>query len=228
LEVAETRAPIAPPPPAPATTVEEGEAATETIVTQAALESSSEAGLSVEGVVVVLDEDSAPPPPSESRDPATAPASKPAQVSATTSLLPAVEVPVPSPTVEVQGPPPTVEVAESSSARVALAGEEMMDLATCWYIDFPGVGVIDLEGPQLPEKENEVAAEQRSNEPTIMETIASVSKVLQKYERAGGFASAAATDAGDTVLAVPAAHAEPTADASVPPQVDEGREALPP
>jgi hypothetical protein len=73
--VAETRAPIAPPPPAPATVVEEGEAATETTVTQAALEAPSEAGPSIEGVVVVLDEDSVPPPPSGSRDVAMAPAS---------------------------------------------------------------------------------------------------------------------------------------------------------
>jgi hypothetical protein len=79
-----------------------------------------------------------------------------------------VEVPVPPPAAEVQGPPPTAEVAESSSARVALTGEEMMDLATCRYINFPGVGVINLEGLQLLEKEYEVAVELRSNEPTIM------------------------------------------------------------
>jgi hypothetical protein len=39
--------------------------------------------------------------------------------------------------VEVQDPPPTAEVAESSSVRVALTTEEVMELATCWYIDFP-------------------------------------------------------------------------------------------
>jgi hypothetical protein len=33
-----------------------------------------------------------------------------------------------------------------------------------------------------------VAAEQTSNEPTIMETITSVSRALQEYECAGGFA----------------------------------------
>jgi cytoskeletal protein RodZ len=70
---------------------------------------------------------------------------EPTQVPTATRLLPAVEVPVPSPAVEVQGPPLTAEVAESSSARVSLTVEEMMDLETCWYIDFPGVGVIDLE-----------------------------------------------------------------------------------
>jgi hypothetical protein len=46
---------------------------------------------------------------------------------------------------EVQGPPPSAEVAESSSTRVSLTVEEMMDLETCWYIDLPGVWVIDLE-----------------------------------------------------------------------------------
>jgi hypothetical protein len=51
-----------------------------------------------------------------------------------------VEVSVPSPTVEVQGPPPTADVAESFSAQVALTAEEMMELATCRYIDFLGVG----------------------------------------------------------------------------------------
>jgi hypothetical protein len=48
--------------------------------------------------------------------------------------------------------------------------------------------VIDLEAPQLPEKVYEVAAERMFNEPMIMETIASVSKVLQEYEHASGFA----------------------------------------
>jgi hypothetical protein len=61
-----------------------------------------------------------------------------------------------------------------------------------------------------------------------METVASVLKALQEYEHAGGFASTAATEAGDAVLAAPAAHVKPTADAFVPPQVNEGREASPP
>jgi hypothetical protein len=114
------------------------------------------------------------------------------QVTAAASDLPVVEVPVPSPMIEVQGPPPTAEVAESSSARASLTVEEMMDLETGRYIDLPGVEVTDLEAPQLSEKEYDAAAGRRSNESTIMETIASVSKVLQEYERAGGFAPAAA------------------------------------
>jgi hypothetical protein len=50
-------------------------------------------------------------------------------------------------------------VAESSSARVALTAEEVMELVTCWYIDFPGIGVVDLKAPRLPEKVYELAAE---------------------------------------------------------------------
>jgi hypothetical protein len=217
-----------PPPPAPATAVEEGEVATEATITQAALEAPSEAGPSVEGVVVVLAVDSAPLPASASHDAVAVPALVPAPVPAAMSLLPAVEVPVPPPVVEVQGPPLTAEVAESSSARVSLTVEEMIDLETCQYTDFPGVGVIDLEAPQLPEKEYTVAVERRSNELTIMETIALVSKALQEYERACGFSSAAATDAEEVALAVPAAREESTKDASAPTHADEGREASPP
>jgi hypothetical protein len=104
----------------------------------------------------------------------------------------------------------------------------MMDLETCRYIDFPGVGVIDLKAPQLQDKEYEATAKRTSNEPTIMETISLVSKALQEYERAGGFASAAATEAENATLAVPAAHVKLTEDAFVPPQVNEGQEASPP
>jgi hypothetical protein len=49
----------------------------------------------------------------------------------------------------------------------------------------------------------EVAADRMFNELTIMETIASVSKALQEYERVGGFALAVAADATETALAAP-------------------------
>jgi hypothetical protein len=78
---------------------------------------------------------------------------------------------------EIRGPPLTAEVAECST-RVSLTVEEMMDLETCQYIDLHGIGMIDLEAPQLPEKEYGAAAERRSNELTIMELIASVLKAL--------------------------------------------------
>jgi hypothetical protein len=38
----------------------------------------------------------------------------------------------------------------------------MMDLETCRYIDFPGVGVIDLKAPQLQDKEYEATAKRTS------------------------------------------------------------------
>jgi hypothetical protein len=177
---------------------------------------------------MVLDEDVAPPPMSERHGAVVVLTLESAQVPAVTSHLPAVEVLVPPLTMEVQGPPSTEEVAESSSARVSLTVEEMMDLETCQYIDLPGVGVIDLEVPQLPEKEYDAAEERRSNVPTIMETIASVSKEMQEYELAGGFAPAVVEDTEDVALAAPAARVEPTEDVSVPSHVDEGREASPP
>jgi hypothetical protein len=98
-------------------------------------------------------------------------------------------------------------VAETSSARGAITVEEVMELATCRYIDSPGVGVIDLEEPQLPEKALEVATERMFVESSIMETITSVSKVLHEYERTGGFGT------------------EPAADAFAPPPTSESREA---
>jgi hypothetical protein len=100
----------------------------------------------------------------------------------------------------------------------------MMDLETCRYIDFPEVGVIDLEVPQPLEKEYKVAAERRSNEPTIMDMITSVSKALQEYEHAGGFTSATGTGVEDAALAALAACVKPTEDASALPHVDESRE----
>jgi hypothetical protein len=103
-----------------------------------------------------------------------------------------------------------------------------MDLETCRYINLPGVGVIDLEASELPEKEYNAAAGRRSNEPTIMEMIASVSKALKEYERDGGFAPAATDDTEEVALAASAARVEPTEDSFALPHVDEGREASPP
>jgi hypothetical protein len=228
VAVAAAEASTAPPPPIPAATVEEGETATEAPASRAALVTLTKADPSSEDAVVGVDEDSAALPSSKNRDVVIPPASESAQVTVTASLLPAVEAPEPSSAAEVSGPPPTVEVAETSSARVALTAEEVVELATCQYIDFLGVGVIDLEAPQLPEKVYEVAAERMFNGPTIMETITSVLKALQEYERASGFAPVTAADAGDAALVAPVAHVEPTADASTPSPVSEGREASPP
>jgi hypothetical protein len=101
------------------------------------------------------------------------------QVAVAMSSLPAVKVPGPSPVAEASGPPPTAEVVETSSDQITLTAEEVMELATCRYINFPGVRVIDLEGPQYLEKGYEVAEERMSNAPTTRETLALVLKPLQ-------------------------------------------------
>jgi hypothetical protein len=113
-------------------------------------------------------------------------------------------VPEPSLAAEVLGPSPTAEAAEASSAVGVVTVEEMMELAMCRYIDFPGIGVIDLEAPQLPEKVLEMATERMFVEPSIMEMIASVSEVLHDYERAGGFAPATAAEMAEGAFEVPA------------------------
>jgi hypothetical protein len=182
VPAAAAEASITPPPPVHVVAVEEGEATTGVSASREALVMMTEAGPRDENVVVVVSEDPAAPPPSKNRDAATLPASEPVQAEATASLLPVAEVLVPSPAVEVPGHSSTTEVVETLSARVVLTTEEVMELATCRYIDFPGVGVIDLEAPQLPEKVYEVVAERMFNEPTIMEMIASVSKALQEYK----------------------------------------------
>jgi hypothetical protein len=70
----------------------------------------------------------------------------------------------------------------------------------------------------------EVASKRMFNEPTIMDTIASVSKALQYYEHAGGFAPAVAAEAADAALMVPTAGDELAADAPVALPASESQE----
>jgi hypothetical protein len=118
-----------------------------------------------------------------------------------------------------------VEAARTSSAAGVVTVEEVMELATCRYIDFPGVGVIDLEAPQLPEKVLDVATKRMFAEPTIMEMIALVSRALHEYERADGFAAPAASEAAEAVPKGPAAGTESAVDAMTPPPTSERRDA---
>jgi hypothetical protein len=222
--VAVAEASIAPPPLVPAAAVEEGEATTEETASRVFLEQPAEAVPSGGDVVMVLDEDSTPPPPSGSRDVLMAPAPEPTPALMATDSLSDTEVPEPSPVAEVPDPLATAEVAESLSARDAITVDEVMDLVTCQYMNFLGVGVIDLEAPQLPEKVLEVVTKRMLAEPSIMDMIALVSKALQEYERVGGFAPAVTVEATDAALEAPAASSGPTADAPVPPPVSESRE----
>jgi hypothetical protein len=219
---------LAPPSPVPVAAVVEGETTIEAPVSYAALFMLTETDPSGGDAVVIVNEDSMVLPSSGNCDAMILPTLELAQVMAIASRLPATEMPVPYPVVEVQDPPPAVEVVVSSLAPVALTTEEVMELAMCRYINFPSIGVIDLEAPQLPEKVYEVAAKRMCNEPMIMETIASVSKALQKYERTEGFAPTVVADAEDVALTAPTAHVKPTTDASMPPWIDEGQGASPP
>jgi hypothetical protein len=97
-----------------------------------------------------------------------------------------------------------------------------MELATCRYIDFPSIGVIDLEATHLPEKVLDVETKRMFAEPSIMEMIASVSKALHEHKLAGGFALPAASEA---VPEGSAAGTESSADAPTPPPTSERREA---
>jgi hypothetical protein len=155
------------------------------------------------------------------------PVSEPALAVATADPFLAAEVPEPSPAAEVPGPSPTAETAETSSAAGAVTVEEVMELATCQYIDLPGVGVIDLEATQLPEKVLDVAMEMMFVEPSIMEMIVSVSKMLHEYERTGGFAPSAASEAAKVVPEGPAASTESAADVPTPPLTNKRQKAPP-
>jgi hypothetical protein len=76
-------------------------------------------------------------------------------------------------------PSPTAGAVGTSSAIGTVTVEEVMELVMFRYIDFPGVGVIDLEAPQLPEEVLDMATEWMFAKPSIMETTASISKALQ-------------------------------------------------
>jgi hypothetical protein len=138
---------------------------------------------------------------------------------------PVAEAPKPSPATEVPGPSLITEAAETSLAVGTVTLEEVMELATSRYIDFPGVRVIDLEAPQLPEKVLDVATERIFAESSIMETTASVSQALQQYERAGGFARSTTPEVLESVPEESATGTEPVGDASAPPPTSEGQEA---
>jgi hypothetical protein len=105
---------------------------------QAALEPPTGAGSGGADVVVVLDKDSAPPPTAGDRD---------VVMTSMTEPTPAARAPKPSPAAEVLEPSPVAGEAKTSSVVGAVTVEEVMELETSWYIDFPGVGIVDLDAP---------------------------------------------------------------------------------
>jgi hypothetical protein len=144
------------------TAVEEGRTVVEMAASQAPLEPPAGAGSGGADVVMVpSDLDSVPPPPAGDHE---------------------VAMPEPS---------PTAGAAEPSSAAGVVTVEEVMELATCQYVDLPGIGIIDFDVPELPSNDQEmleVATERMFAEPSILETIVSVTLAQRQYESAGGTA----------------------------------------
>jgi hypothetical protein len=100
-----------------------------------------------------------------------------------------------------------------------------MDLATRRYVDFPGIGIVDLDAPELPCNDRKVlvvATERMFAELSILEIIASVTLALRQYEGAGGSAPPAAPEAAEAVPKESAAGAESTVVVPVPSPTREG------
>jgi hypothetical protein len=113
-----------------------------------------------------------------------------------------------------------MSTAREPSPAVGVASvEDVMDLAACRYVDFPSIGTIDLDAPELPGNDRElleVAPERMFAEPTILETIALVASVMRQYQGVGGSAPPAAPEAAEGVLEESAAGAESAGVASTP------------
>jgi hypothetical protein len=78
---------------------------------------------------------------------------------------------------------------EPSPATGAVSVEDVMNLAACRYVDFPSIGTIDLDSPELSSNDQEmleVTTELMFAEPSILNTIASVASALRQYKGAGG------------------------------------------
>jgi hypothetical protein len=76
-------------------------------------------------------------------------------------------------------------------------------LSSCRYVDFPGIGTVDLNAPEHPSNDRkvlEVVMEQMFADPSILDTIASVASALHPDEGAGGSAHPAAPEAAERVL----------------------------
>jgi hypothetical protein len=108
---------------------------------------------------------------------------------------------------------------EPSPAAGAVSVEDVINLVACQYVDFPGIGTIDLDALELPGNDQEmleVATERMFVEPSILETIASVTSALRQYDGASGSATSATPEAAERVLEESAAGAESAAVVSAP------------
>jgi hypothetical protein len=78
-------------------------------------------------------------------------------------------------------------VPEPSPAAGAASVEDVKNMAACRYVDFPGIGTVDLDTTELLSNDREmleVTTKRMFSQSSILETIASVESALHKYESA--------------------------------------------
>jgi hypothetical protein len=95
-------------------------------------------------------------------------------------------------------PPPAREhdvamlaVLESSAVAAAASIEGAAGTSSSRYVDFPSIGIIDLDTTELPSNDRvilEVATDRMFAEPSILDAIASVPSVPRQHEGAGSLA----------------------------------------
>jgi hypothetical protein len=122
----------------------------------------------------------------------------------------------------------TSMVPESSPAAGSASVEGVADLASCRYVDFPVIRIIDLDTPELPSNDREmleVAMERMFTDPLISDTIASVTSALRQDEGAGGSTPPAASEAAVEVLEESTTGTESVVDVSPPSLNREGTSA---
>jgi hypothetical protein len=107
----------------------------------------------------------------------------------------------------------------------ATSTEDVMDFVACRYVDFPSIGTIVLDTPELLSIDREmleVATERMFTEPSILDTIVSVASALRQYEGASGSVPPATPEAAEGVLKDSAVGAESAVVVSEPSPTREG------
>jgi hypothetical protein len=82
-------------------------------------------------------------------------------------------------------------VLESSAVAAAASIEGAAGTSSSRYVDFPGIGIIDLDTTELPSNDRmilEVVTDRMFAEPSILDAIASVPSVPRQDEGAGSLA----------------------------------------
>jgi hypothetical protein len=114
---------------------------------------------------------------------------------------------------------------EFSTAAGVASIEGTTDLSSSRYMDFPGIGTIDLDAVELPSNDWEilvVATEQMFADPSTLDAITSVTSALRQDEGAGGSVPSVASEAAERVLGESAAGTESVVIVSPPTPVGEG------